>query len=57
MTGLEAMVNLERLYLERNCIAKLEGLTNCRKLKELIMNDQKNGGQFEFDDYSLAAIS
>jgi Leucine-rich repeat (LRR) protein len=57
MQGLDSLVNLERLYLERNCIQKLEGLTRCRKLKELVMNDQKNNGNFEFDEYSLAAIS
>lgn len=53
------MVNLKKLYLEKNQISKLSGLENCRKLEELYLGNQQlpPGTTFEFDEYSLAAIS
>jgi len=59
MEGLLDLVNLKKLYLEKNCIPKLDGLDNCRKLEELILSDQElaPGTEFQFDEYSLAAIS
>jgi len=39
MEGFLDLVNLKKLYLEKNCIPKLDGLDNCRKLEELILND------------------
>ena len=35
MEGLEACPKLKKLYLEKNCISKLEGLTEQRQLEEL----------------------
>ena len=53
------MVNLKKLYLEKNCISKLDGLDNCRKLEELYLGHQRLPPNvvFAFDEYSLAAIS
>lgn len=52
-------MNLQRLYIERNMIRKLEGLQNCTKLEELTMQEQRlpRNVVFEFDEYSLAAIA
>ena len=57
--GLEDLVNLKKLYLEKNMISKLQGLENCRRLEELYLGNQQLsvGAFFEFDEYSLAAIS
>lgn len=59
MEGLLEMVNLKKLYLEKNMISKLDGLDNCRKLEELYLGNQElpKGVEFTFDEYSLAAIS
>jgi len=59
MEGLRDLVNLKKLYLEKNMISKLQGLENCRKLEELYLGNQDLpiGCHFEFDEYSLAAIS
>ena len=59
MEGFLDLVNLKKLYLEKNLISRLDGLDNCRKLEELYLNDQMlaKDVQFTFDDYSLAAIS
>lgn len=59
MEGFLELVNLRKLYLERNCIQKLDGLDNCRKLEELYLGHQQlpPGANFAFDEYSLAAIS
>ena len=59
MEGLMDLVNLRKLYLEKNMISKLDGLDNCRKLEELYLGHQEleDGVFFEFDEYSLAAIS
>lgn len=59
MEGFGSLVNLKKLYLEKNMIAKLQGLENCRKLEELYLGNQDLpiGSKFEFDEYSLAAIS
>lgn len=59
MEGLIEMVNLRKLYLERNCISKLDGLDNCRYLEELYIGNQdlEPDEEFTFDEYSLAAIS
>jgi protein phosphatase 1 regulatory subunit 42 len=58
MEGFEKLEQLEKLYLERNRISKLEGLQNCRNLKELILSNQSHMAyEFTFDDYSLAGIS
>jgi Leucine-rich repeat (LRR) protein len=44
--------------LERNRISRIEGLENCRKLKELVLNEQNHKYTgFSFDENSLAAIS
>lgn len=59
MEGLIDLVNLRKLYLERNYISKLDGLDNCRKLEELYLGHQQLPPNtfFTFDEYSLAAIS
>lgn len=53
------MVNLKKLYLEKNMISKLDGLDNCRKLEEIYLGNQELPPtvEFTFDEYSLAAIS
>ena len=35
MEGFLELVNLKKLYLEKNMLSKLDGLDNCRKLEEL----------------------
>ena len=52
-------MNLQRLYIERNMIRKLEGLQNCTRLEELTLQEQRlpRNVVFEFDEYSLAAIA
>lgn len=60
MDGFEALTNLRKLYLERNCISRLEGLQNCKRLEELYLSKQKLADfiEFTFDTaYSLPAIS
>ena len=59
MEGFTELVNLKKLYLEKNMIKKLDGLENCRKLEELYIGNQElaSNVRFEFDEYSLAAIS
>lgn len=59
MEGFLDLVNLKKLYLEKNLIQKIDGLDNCRKLEELYLNDQELPAnvEFTFDEYSLAAIS
>jgi protein phosphatase 1 regulatory subunit 42 len=59
MEGLMDLVSLKRLYIEKNCISKLDGLDNCRMLEELYIGNQElpPGAEFTFDEYSLAAIS
>jgi len=59
MEGFMDMVNLKRLYLEKNLLTRLDGLDNCRSLEELYLSDQMlgEGQEFTFDEYSLAAIS
>jgi hypothetical protein len=39
MEGLTDLVSLKKLYLEKNLIAKLDGLDNCRKLEELYLGN------------------
>ena len=59
MEGFQDLVNLKKLYLEKNQISRLAGLENCRKLEELYLGNQElaPGKTFSFDEYSLAAIS
>mmetsp|Transcript_14175 Transcript_14175/g.22087 ORF Transcript_14175/g.22087 Transcript_14175/m.22087 type:complete len:245 (+) Transcript_14175:265-999(+) len=59
MEGFLDLVNLKKLYLEKNEISKLDGLDNCRKLEELYLGNQELAPtvEFSFDEYSLAAIS
>jgi protein phosphatase 1 regulatory subunit 42 len=59
MEGLDRLACLKKLYLEKNCISRLEGLQNCRQLEELYLSKQTLPPELEFtfDDYSLAAIS
>jgi len=59
MEGFLEMVNLKKLYLEKNMISKLDGLDNCRKIEEIYLGNQElaAGTEFTFDEYSLAAIS
>ena len=57
MEGLLDLVNLKKLYIEKNFISKLDGLDNCRKLEELYLGNQQIKEEFTFDEYSLAAIS
>lgn len=59
MEGFQDLVNLKKLYLEKNLIHRLEGLDNCRKLEDLNLNNQlvSEDAIFTFDEYSLAAIS
>jgi Leucine-rich repeat (LRR) protein len=54
---MESLVSLRKLYLEKNQISRLEGLTGCRHLEELYLSQQEIQTNFTFDDYSLAAIS
>jgi len=39
MEGFMDLVNLKKLYLEKNLIFKLDGLDNCRKLEEIYLSD------------------
>ena len=57
--GLLDLINLKKLYLEKNLIYKLEGLENCRSIEIVNLNHQLISSQmtFTFDEYSLAAIS
>lgn len=41
MEGFLELVNLKRLYLEKNQISKLDGLDNCRKLEEIYLGNQE----------------
>ena len=43
MEGFTDLINLKKLYLEKNLIFKLEGLENCRKLEELNLGYQNIG--------------
>jgi Leucine-rich repeat (LRR) protein len=43
MEGFTDLINLKKLYLEKNFILKLEGLENCRKLEELNLGYQNIG--------------
>jgi Leucine-rich repeat (LRR) protein len=57
---LEALSNLRKLYIERNCIARLEGLHNCKRLQELYLSKQKlpDFVEFTFDEeFTLPAIA
>jgi len=38
MEGLEGLPALRKLYLEKNRISRLEGLTACRNLEELYLS-------------------
>ena len=40
MEGFLDLVNLNKLYLEKNLITRLDGLDNCRKLEELYLGNQ-----------------
>jgi Leucine-rich repeat (LRR) protein len=40
MEGFLDLVNLKKLYLEKNLITRLDGLDNCRKLEELYLGNQ-----------------
>jgi Leucine-rich repeat (LRR) protein len=55
--GLDGLPSLRKLYLEKNMISRLEGLTNCRELEELYLSHQDIQTDFTFDEYSLAAIA
>lgn len=57
MEGFEGLTSLRKLYLEKNRIAVLEGLNNCRELEELYLSQQEIQTDFTFDEYSLAAIA
>ena len=59
MEGFMDLVNLKKLYLEKNCLSKIDGLDNCRRLEELWIGNQDiaPSQEFLFDEYSLAAIS
>jgi len=39
MEGFQDLVNLKKLYLEKNQISRLAGLENCRKLEELYLGN------------------
>lgn len=59
MEGFTTLVNLQKLYLQKNCIQKLEGLENCRRLEELNLSSQRlpPRASLTYDEYSLAAIA
>ena len=57
MEGFDFCVHLERLYLDRNQISKLEGLQSCTELKELALNSQQISTLFTFEKESIAAIA
>jgi hypothetical protein len=40
MEGFLDLVNLKKLYLEKNLITRLDGLDNCRKLEEIYLENQ-----------------
>jgi len=40
MEGFLDLINLKKLYLEKNLITRLDGLDNCRKLEELYLGNQ-----------------
>lgn len=44
ITGLETLVNLGVLNLERNLIRKISGLKGCKKLETLIVSSNRLGG-------------
>ena len=48
MEGLDMLVNLKKLYLEKNNISRLEGLSNCKKLEELYLSKQRLPDFIEF---------
>ena len=39
MEGFLDMVSLKKLYIEKNCLTKLDGLDNCRDLEELYIGN------------------
>ena len=59
ITQLNNMKLLTKLYLDHNCISKLEGLEGCPNLKELSLAYQYLPPmvQFTFDERSVVAIS
>ena len=57
MEGLQGLVSLRKLYLEKNYISRLEGLEQCTALEELSLGDQQTETEFTLDEYSLVAIS
>jgi Leucine-rich repeat (LRR) protein len=57
MDGLEGLSGLRKLYIEKNRISRLEGLTESRNLEELYLSQQDTLVDFTFDEYSLAAIA
>jgi len=44
ITGLETLVNLGMLNLERNLITKITGLSGCKQLETLIISSNRLGG-------------
>jgi Leucine-rich repeat (LRR) protein len=44
ITGLETLVNLGVLNLERNLLTKITGLKSCKKLETLIVSSNRLGG-------------
>lgn len=58
MEGLTNLKNLEKLFLNRNRIAKVEGLTGCHKLQEINVSHQNIGKKsLALDPDSMAVIS
>ena len=48
MEGFLELVNLKKLYLEKNLILKLDGLDNCRNLEELNLSEQMLAPEMTF---------
>jgi len=59
MENLSHLKHLTKLFLDRNAIAKLEGLENCCKMEELSIANQRlpRGGELQLDYPSLEGIA
>lgn len=55
---LSALQNLQKLYLDNNCIPVLEGLENLHLLEELYISNQRlpEGQHFIIDPESIKAV-
>ena len=55
--GLESLINLEKLFLSKNCITRVEGLETLINLREFNISNQDIGKcSLNFEESSLQAI-